>query len=63
MAAQRQSAMLSLQEALTLASVEQIKYKPDGGRVHLLHLHGFKCAGTTLIWSSDRATDGQLAYL
>lgn len=62
-AAQRQSAMLSLQEALTLAGVEQIKYKPDAGRVPLLHLHGFKCAGTTLIWSLERATDGQLAYL
>lgn len=31
--------------------------------VTLLHLHGFKCAGSTLIWSLERATGGKLAYL
>jgi hypothetical protein len=28
----------------------------------ILHLHGFKCAGTTFIWSLERATEGQLLY-
>lgn len=30
--------------------------------VDILHLHGFKCAGTTFIWSLERATNGQLIY-
>ncbi len=29
----------------------------------MLHLHGFKYAGTTFIWSLERATGGQMAYL
>ncbi len=31
--------------------------------VDVLHLHGFKCAGSTFIWSLERATGGALAYL
>lgn len=31
--------------------------------VEVLHLHGFKCAGTTFIGSLEHATEGQLAYL
>ncbi len=30
---------------------------------NLLHLHGFKCAGTTFIWSLERATAGNVLYL
>jgi hypothetical protein len=29
----------------------------------LLHLHGFKCAGSTFIWSLERATGGNVLYL
>ena len=29
----------------------------------LLHLHGFKCAGTTFAWSLERALEGSLAYV
>lgn len=29
----------------------------------LLHLHGFKCAGTTFIWTLERATVGNVLYL
>lgn len=31
--------------------------------VTLLHLHGFKCAGSTLIWSLERASGGKLTYM
>ncbi len=30
---------------------------------NLLHLHGFKCAGSTFIWSLERATKGDVLYL
>lgn len=63
-AAQRQSVLISLHQAMELAGVAlSTEHKPDGERVHLLHLHGFKCAGSTLIWSLERATDGRLLYL
>lgn len=68
-AAYQRSVLLSLREALALAGValagvaQRITQKPERGRIHLLHLHGFKCAGSTLIWSLERATDGRLAYL
>lgn len=29
---------------------------------NLLHLHGFKCAGSTFIWSLERATRGDVLY-
>lgn len=29
----------------------------------ILHLHGFKCAGTTFTWSLERAFQGAVAYL
>ena len=29
----------------------------------LLHLHGFKCAGSTFIWSLERAFPGRLGYV
>jgi hypothetical protein len=62
--AQRQSVLLSLREALRIAGVPQRQQQePTAGRVQLLHLHGFKCAGSTFIWSLERATGGQLAYL
>jgi len=31
--------------------------------VDLLHLHGFKCAGSTFIGSLEHATEGQVAYV
>lgn len=62
--AQRRSALISLEEALTIAGVKQCRQrKPSGGPVALLHLHGFKCAGSRFIWSLERATGGQLAYV
>ncbi|MCT0218434.1 hypothetical protein KQ304_05355 [Synechococcus sp. CS-1329] len=30
---------------------------------NLLHLHGFKCAGTTFIWSLERASGGKVLYV
>lgn len=30
---------------------------------NLLHLHGFKCAGTTFIWSLERASAGKVLYV
>ena len=62
-AAQRQSVLLSLREALEIAGVpKKKKKKPVVRHIQLLHLHGFKCAGSTFIWSLERATQGQLAY-
>lgn len=77
--AQRQSILLSLHQATEIARIfntskspsgyknsryiQHTEYKSDGREVRLLHMHGFKCAGSTLIWSLERATDGNLIYL
>ena len=77
--AQRQSALLSLHQATEIAGIlntskpqsdyknsrhiQRTESKSDEREVRLLHMHGFKCAGSTLIWSLERATEGHLMYL
>lgn len=36
---------------------------PAQGCVEVLHLHGFKCAGSTFIWSLEHACGGAVAYV
>jgi hypothetical protein len=56
--------LLSLQEALKIAGVSKCWDTTRARRrVQVLHLHGFKCGGSTFIWSLERATGGQVAYL
>jgi len=63
-AAQREAVLLSLREALKIAGISgPRRQKPGREPVQLLHLHGFKCAGSTFVWSLERATGGHLAYL
>lgn len=67
-AAQRRSALISLQEGIARAKTQS---SMPAGRpvqsppppVQLLHLHGFKCAGSTFAWSLERATQGGLLYV
>jgi hypothetical protein len=35
---------------------------PSNACVEVLHLHGFKCAGSTFIWSLEHACDGAVGY-
>jgi len=35
---------------------------PSKACVEVLHLHGFKCAGSTFIWSLEHACDGAVGY-
>lgn len=48
------------QRCLELRSASCDKMQP---MVDLLHLHGFKCAGSTFIASLERACDGRVAYV
>jgi len=64
LAAQRQSVLLSVQDALKISGLPNLKENTEPYcRVQILHLHGFKCAGSTFIWALERATAGQVAYL
>jgi hypothetical protein len=45
------------------AAVGKSRSGSDGNLVDLLHLHGFKCAGSTFIWSLEHASQAGVAYV
>lgn len=57
-----ESCLDHLAAAPASASAAKPQSRPEPP-VTLLHLHGFKCAGSTLIWALERAMGRQLAYM
>ncbi|MCP9827914.1 hypothetical protein KBZ19_05380 [Synechococcus sp. L2F] len=42
---------------------EHVDRTASGSLADVLHLHGFKCAGSTFIWSLEHASRGSVAYV